>query len=286
MNARQNGFTLVEIAIVLLIVTILLGYTVALFPRQQELKQYRDVDRKMDEVIAAIVGFAQINGRLPCPAIPNSAGVEDGGGVAECNNFGGFVPVNTLGLTGRLNADSLLLDPWGNPYRYYVSSSDFDDGGGVGDFVVNGEMQQVGLVSTVAPYLDLDGQFIICNTEDLTPMNDICDFPAVEVFGNALGAGGPYAGAPFVLISHGKNWNEGAAVGDELINMGDTLTTAFAPPIPNGPAGSAYLLKDESVGETAFVRRITGFADDFDDVVKWVSPNILYSKMIEAGQLP
>jgi len=282
---NQSGFTLIEIAIVLLIVTILLGYTVALFPRQQELRQYRDVDRKMDEVIAAIVGFAQINGRLPCPAIPNSAGVEDGGGVGECNNFGGFVPVNTLGIFGRLNADSLLLDPWGNPYRYYVSSSDFDDGGGVGDFVVNGEMQQIGLVSTVPPYLDLDGQFIICDQGDAT-LNDICDAPAVEVFGNAFGAGGPYAGAPFVLISHGKNWSEAAAAGDELVNMGATLTTAFVPPIPNGPAGSAYLLKDESAGETTFVRRITGFADDFDDVVKWVSPNILYSKMIEAGQLP
>ena len=277
MNARQKGFTLVEIAIVLLIVTILLGYTVALFPRQQELKQYREVDRKMDEVIAAIVGFAQVNGRLPCPAIPNSAGVEDGGGAAECNNFGGFVPVNTLGISGRLNADSLLLDPWGNPYRYYVSSSDFDDGGGVGDFVVNGEMQQVGLVSTVPPYLDLDGQFIICDQGDLT-LNDICDAPAVEVFGNALGVGGPYAGAPFVLISHGKNWSE-AAAGDELVNMGATA-------LPNGPAGLPYPLKDVSAGETTFVRRITGFADDFDDVVKWVSPNILYSKMIEAGQLP
>ena len=285
MNAGQKGFTLIEIAIVLLIVTILLGYTVALFPRQQELKQYRDVDRKMDEVIAAIVGFAQINGRLPCPAIPNSAGVEDGGGVFECANFGGFVPVNTLGIAGRLNADSLLLDPWGNPYRYYVSSSDFDDGGGVGDFVVNGEMQQVGLVSTVAPYLDLDGQFIICDLGDAT-LNDICDAPAVEVFGNAFGAGGPYPGAPFVLISHGKNWNEGAAAGDELVNMGATLTTAFVPPIPNGPTGSPYLLKDESAGETTFVRRTTGFGDDFDDVVKWVSPNILFSKMIEAGQLP
>ena len=109
MNARQGGFTLIEIAIVLLIVTILLGYTVALFPRQQELRQYREVDRKMDEVIVALIGFAQINGRLPCPAIPNSAGVEDGGGAAECNNFGGFVPVNTLGITGRLNADSLLI---------------------------------------------------------------------------------------------------------------------------------------------------------------------------------
>jgi len=277
MNAKQNGFTLIEIAIVVLIVSILLGYTVALFPKQQELKRYRAVEREMDEVIAAIVGFAQINGRLPCPAIPNSAGVEDGGGAAECINFGGFVPVNTLGIFGRLNADSLLLDPWGNPYRYYVSSSDFDDGGGVGDFVVNGEMQQVGLVSTVPPYLDLDGQFIICDQGDLT-LNDICDAPAVEVFGNALGGGGPYAGAPFVLISHGKNWSE-AAAGDELVNMGATA-------LPNGPAGLPYPLKDVSAGETTFVRRITGFADDFDDVVKWVSPNILFSKMIEAGQLP
>ena len=70
----QQGFTLVEIAIVLLIVTILLGYTVAMFPRQQELKQYRAVDQEMDHIIDAIVGFAQVNGRLPCPAIPNSAG--------------------------------------------------------------------------------------------------------------------------------------------------------------------------------------------------------------------
>ncbi len=49
----QTGFTLVEIAIVLLIVTILLGYTVAMFPRQQELKQYRAVDRQMDEVMVS-----------------------------------------------------------------------------------------------------------------------------------------------------------------------------------------------------------------------------------------
>jgi len=92
------------------------------------------------------------------------------------------------------------------------------------------------------------------------------------------GGGPPYAGAPFVLISHGKNWSE-AAAGDELVNMGATA-------LPNGPAGLPYPLKDVSAGETTFVRRITGFADDFDDVVKWVSPNILYSKMIEAGQLP
>jgi len=288
MNARQNGFTLVEIAIVLLIVTILLGYTVALFPRQQELKQYRDVDRKMDEVIAAIVGFAQVNGRLPCPAIPASAGIEDFDTINDdgCENFGGFVPVNTLGLVGRLNADSLLLDPWGNPYRYYVTDSDFD-GDGFSDFTAPNEIRNVGLVDLDDDgFIDLDGQFVICDQADAT-LNDHCDGAANFVFGDDTAAGPPYAGAPFVLISHGKNWNEGTALGDdERVNMGIILTTAFAPPIPNGPAGLAYPLKDVSANETTFVRRITGFADDFDDVVKWVSPNILYSKMIEAGQLP
>ena len=49
MKSINAGFTLVEIAIVLLIVTILLGYTVALFPRQQELKQYRALNRRWTE---------------------------------------------------------------------------------------------------------------------------------------------------------------------------------------------------------------------------------------------
>ena len=113
----QKGFTLIEIAIVLLIVSILVGYAVALLPVQRELKQYRAVDQEMDEIIAAIVGFAQVNGRLPCPAIPALGGIEDYDDVNNdgCDNYGGFVPVNTLGITGRLNADSLLLDPWGNP---------------------------------------------------------------------------------------------------------------------------------------------------------------------------
>ena len=47
-----------------------------------------------------------------------------------------------------------------------------------------------------------------------------------------------------------------------------------------------YLLKDVDNGETTFVRRPGGLADDFDDVVRWVSPNILFSRMIQAGQLP
>lgn len=281
----QTGFTLIEIAIVLIIVSILLGYTVALFPKQQELKQYRAVDKEMDEIIAAIVGFAQVNGRLPCPSIPASGGMEnyDTGNNDGCENYGGFVAVNTLGITGRLNEDSLLQDPWGNPYRYYVTNNDFNISG-LSDFTTPGEMRAVGLVdSDDDGYIDLDGRYLICD-DNGTTTNDECT-GANEVFGRANGAG-QYGGAPFVLISHGKNWSEGAAVGDELENMGSTLTTAIVPAIPNGPAATPYLLKNVGANETTFVKRTTGSADDFDDIVKWISPNVLFSKMIEADQLP
>jgi prepilin-type N-terminal cleavage/methylation domain-containing protein len=299
-KSTQSGFTLVEIAIVLLIVTILLGYTVALFPRQQELKQYRALDREMDEVIEAIIGFAQINGRLPCPGIPNSRGLEDYDDALDtgCNNYGGFVPVNTLGLNGRVNEDSLLLDPWGNPYRYYVTNADFIppgevNGNGLSDFTAPQEMRAVGLVDLDGDdYIDLDGRYLICDA-----IGDEIDHKcggANEVFGRWLDNGDPaddrYAGAPFVLLSQGKNWNEVAAVNDEFENSGASLTSVHLG-MGIGPSGTNYLLKDVSgvVGpanteQTTFVQR--PFSDDFDDVVRWVSPSILYSRMIQAGQLP
>ena len=275
-----------------LIVTILLGYSVALLPRQQELKQYRALDQEMDHIIEAIIGFAQVNGRLPCPAIPNSGGLEDFDDEilidteTGCNNYGGFVPVNTLGLTGRLNQDLLLLDPWGNPYRYYVTDNDFNAAGG-SDFVRNGEMRAVGLIDSDDPadgYIDLDGRYIICD-DNGTTIDDECT-GAAEVFGN-YDSGPPvvYAGAPFVLLSQGKNWNTVAAVDDELENRGSSQSNTDLS-MGLGPSGDEYLLKNIGANETTFIRRPTGFADDFDDVVRWVSPNVLYSKMIEADQLP
>jgi len=286
-KSTQTGFTLVEVAIVLLIVGILLGYTVALFPRQQELKQYRAVDRQMDEVIEAVIGFAQVNGRLPCPAQADDAGVEDAsivtGVIVGCVNYAGFVPVNTLGLDGRLNEDSLLIDPWGNPYRYYVSSA---------DFTAAGQMRLVGLVDKEANtppgdgYIDLDGRYLICDDPgDTDDPDDQCLNAASEVFGRYTATGGlggeiRYGGAPLVLLSMGKN-GSAATAGDELENSGDTATS-----VTGVPSGMSYLLKDVADDETTFVRRRDGMADDFDDVVRWVSPSVLFSRMIQAGQLP
>ena len=277
---RQTGFTLIEIAIVVMIVSILLGYAVALIPKQRELRQYQEADREMDRILEAIIGFAQVNGRLPCPSHAASAGVASGGGLADCITFAGFVPSNTLGLQGRLNEDSLLSDPWGNPYRYYVTDSDVDSDGD-SDFVVNGEMKEIGLVdlwdATVGPAvagtddaIDLDGEFMICDGAGTTT-DDLCT-GANTVFGNPGGPNGPYRGAPFVLLSLGRNGDETPGANtDELENKGATDQ-------------GGYMIKN--FGESTFVVRLTGLADDYDDIVRWVSPNVLFGKMIDAYQLP
>ena len=286
----QAGFTLIEIAIVLLIVAILLGYTVALFPQQQRLKQYRAVESEMDRVVEAIIGYAQVNGRLPCPALPASAGIEDINAGVGCNNYGGFVPINTLGIDGRLNADSLLLDPWGNPYRYYVTDVDFDipvtaPANGISDFTGPGEMRAIGIGDADGDGLpDLDGRYIVCDGAGGALDSD-CDADN-EVFGR-YDAGPPirYEGAPFVLVSMGQNWNEAAPAGEELVNSGATLIVAGIG-VAAGPSGGDYVVKNVGAGETTFVRPLDGFRDDFDDVVRWASPSVLFSRMIQADQLP
>ena len=158
---------------------------------------------------------------------------------------------------------------------------------GQSDFVWGqGELRTVGIVDSDGDtFTDLNGQFIICD-DNGTTIDDQCS-GANQVFGNYQ-AGPPvvYNGAPFVLLSMGKNWSE-VPVNDELENRGGALTfTDLA--IPLGPSGDEYFIKDVAGAppQTTFVRRPTGFADDFDDIVRWVSPNILFSKLIEADQLP
>ncbi len=287
-NNQQSGFTLIEIAIVLLIVSILLGYTVAMFPIQQELKQYRNAKAEMEQILDAVTGFAQVNGYVPCPAWPNTGGISSGGGgTTNCTDYTGyaqgsarigFVPVNTLGLHGDINDDSLLLDPWGNPYRYYVTDNDFD-GDGNDDFAQPNELRETGLVDLNGDtYLDLDGSLVIC---------DGASTDTDECAGSAYVVGNPdtslaipvYAGVPVVLLSMGKNWAE-TAVGDELENSGASETNTDLG-MDNGPSGREYLLDTDSV-----FARPAGKRENYDDIVKWISSNTLFSKMIEADQLP
>ena len=257
MRSLQAGFTLVEIAIVLLIVTILLGYSVAMFPVQQELKQYRGVQAEMDSVIQHLIAFAQVNGRLPCPDTSTDSdtsgntidGEEDRFGLNDCEAYFGFLPARTLGMSGKYNVAGVLVDPWGSGYRYAVSDIDAS-GDGDFDLVTANGIRDEGIANVTPDLLICDDSAELGNDLDCT-----------EVTGDeVVGANGAVAA---VIISLGKDFAIPATSNIQAENIDD---------FNNGRLDKVYIFSP---------RR-----DNYDDVVKWISTNLLFSKMIEAGQLP
>lgn len=273
-NNKQSGFTLVEIAIVLLVVTILLGYTVALFPIQQELKQYRKADREMNEIIEHLIGFAQVNGRLPCPDTRGilNGGIIDGqedivdvvvnatGAIAAspadnipdgCLGYFGFIPAGTIGMTGSFAANGQLLDPWGVGYGYHVSnfSANTIPTTPSIDLVTPNGVREEGLANVIP---DLN----VCSTSLNAAATDL-----------TCAAGTTFASNVAVVItSLGKNG---------LTNFSNIEAENFDG-FHNGTLDKVYV-------STA---RNDSVANSYNDIVKWISPSLLFSKMIEADQLP
>ncbi len=80
----QPGFTLAELAIVLVIVGFLLGGIMAMFSSQTDTRKWNDTQSRLEAARDAILGFAIANGRLPCPANSTSAGAEVRQSQAAC----------------------------------------------------------------------------------------------------------------------------------------------------------------------------------------------------------
>lgn len=103
---RPHGFTLVELAIVLVIVALLTGGMLLSLSAQSDARNAADARKQLNEIKDALLGFAATNGYLPCPdddTDPTSASY----GVAEtgCTNKEGWLPFKTLGV--------YEFDPWG-----------------------------------------------------------------------------------------------------------------------------------------------------------------------------
>jgi type II secretory pathway pseudopilin PulG len=111
-------------AIVLVILGVLLGGLITPFSTQLEASKRRGVDSLLRDVHQALLGFAATNGRLPCPATAGSNGLATPAGPnTACTTYHGFVPTRTLGLNGRVDTKTRLLDPWLNPIRYSISNA-------------------------------------------------------------------------------------------------------------------------------------------------------------------
>jgi prepilin-type N-terminal cleavage/methylation domain-containing protein len=130
-RARKNlqGFSLIEMAMVLVIVGLMMGGIMGALGPQLDNKKVRDTQERIKQASDAIMAFAIANRRLPCPASATSNGKELVGARGLCTNFnGGFVPAHTLGL-GERGPNGVMQDAWGFGIRYGVTQVAFTDVG-------------------------------------------------------------------------------------------------------------------------------------------------------------
>lgn len=245
-----RGFTLVEMAMVLMIVGLLLGGLIPTLTAQMESQRISETRKQMDEIQQALIGYAIINGRLPCPADPTIATGQGGAGAERTppctgNDSAGVLPWATLGVDET--------DAWGNRYTYRVSS-DFADAVGT----TFGEDIAYGCVSTR-----------ICTPANTPQYSSfaLCSCGTLNVRSAATGGTSVAIDAPVVIISHGKN-SAGA-----YTQQGTQL-----------PASSDADEQENSDGNTNYVSHTP--TPSFDDEIVWLSNNILLNRMVTAGKLP
>ncbi|MFW5431179.1 MAG: type II secretion system protein [Methylophilaceae bacterium] len=114
---KIKGFTLIEIAIVLVIVGLLLSGLILPLTVQRDLRDYEETRRELSEYREALIGYALSNTPpyLPCPDAVGGDGLEEVRAGGVCPIDVGEVPWATLGLPES--------DSWNNTYLYRVTAA-------------------------------------------------------------------------------------------------------------------------------------------------------------------
>ncbi|MEN8220097.1 MAG: prepilin-type N-terminal cleavage/methylation domain-containing protein [Pseudomonadota bacterium] len=103
---RTNGFSLIEMAVVLFIVSLLIGHLLTPISAQIDQRRYKQTQKTLEEIKEALLGFISIHGRLPYPASNQETGIQD----SSLHKKEGYLAWADLGIA--------RVDAWGNPFRY------------------------------------------------------------------------------------------------------------------------------------------------------------------------
>ena len=262
-NRFGKGFSLVEMAVVLVILGFVLG--ALLLPLQAQRTQLFQTQTEitMQAAKKALIGYAQSKGRLPCPSTAVSNGLEAPLGGGTCTQVVGFLPAATLGIQPT-DAQGYALDGWNNRIRYAVTLNDSSaavvngtvcGGAATPDFTTAGNMSDVGL-ACLAPDLR------VCHSA--TGLTAVACSAAVPEVNYSIN------NAVAVIYSTGATGVQAIGGADETANLNDADA--------NGIIDDGVFV---SHGNTV----VAAPNGEFDHIVTWISPYVLYNAMIEAGQL-
>ena len=291
---NESGFSLVELAIVMLIAGLVVGAAMTATRPYLEYTQYNATQRKMRGISDALAMYAQQHNRLPCPAQPNpGAGNEPLGAPRNSGSDGaeldndcgtgvashiGVVPWRVLGLD-----EELVRDGFGNMITYAVSPVlAGTTTGGVDNvhamcrqtdiWVQGGVNVNPGKARFCCPrYLGgTNGAMEVVDEDDdpvYTVEQDTGGFAYANLHAHVTDPPDRNSAViAFVLVSHGRN-------GD-----GAFVTRSDFPVPVTGPAASHE--QENRNGDRVFrhtARSRSNDASFFDDVVMWRTNHQLYS---------
>ncbi|MCP5249346.1 MAG: prepilin-type N-terminal cleavage/methylation domain-containing protein [Candidatus Accumulibacter sp.] len=252
-----RGFTLTELAVVLVIVALVVGSLLVPLSAQIDIRNTADTRASLAEIREALLGFVAANGRLPCPAAASvatgvgNAGSEQGPPVnGVCRDLNGnptevgVLPWVTLGVRET--------DAWGRRYTYRVSTQ---------------FAQSVPPPATVWP--------VPCTVSAVNAAFVLCASGTLVVRSAAAPAGSAIAlQVPVVVISHGKNGNG-----------------AFTPLGTQLPAGADADEQDNQLTNAGLNMANSEFVSKtptttFDDELLWISRLVVFNRLITVGKLP
>lgn len=281
----QSGFSLIEIALVLIIVGLALGGIISALGPQLQQRSYTSTQQQLTEANEAIVAFALQNRRLPCPATAASAGLESfctnasgpcgapvgppaaaarGRCFAAAN--AGFVPAATLGLVGQ-GGDGSLRDAWAARLRYTVNTVLNTTAPAPPTTATNNTATALACgagAATCSPFTQVNGIRNAYYGPVSTPTSTVfvCG-TATGIAAANCGVAAQRANPAFVVYSLGQNTptlgtDENANNDLDRVFVFHERTDITAPP-PNG---------------------------GFDDLFTWTTVDALTARMTTAGALP
>lgn len=118
---QTAGFTLVELAVVIVLISILATMGLGVLSAQLSSIAYTDTKKRQETVKDALLSYISTKTELPCPDDPASGGVTGSEDRSDdkCKADFGVLPYETLGI-GR----ELAQDGWGNYMSYAVTRTD------------------------------------------------------------------------------------------------------------------------------------------------------------------
>lgn len=134
---RSRGFSLLELGIVLIVLSLLLSGAMSVVNQNLRIQKQTELKNRLDAIESALLAYRKARGYLPCPgditlAEDNADFAFQGGAAGNCLSagitanwndaahgayyaVGGSLPANTLGLP-----EQYAYDPWGGRFLYFV----------------------------------------------------------------------------------------------------------------------------------------------------------------------